>query len=483
MIPFTGFAPDVDPTQPGVITDCINMVPSMRGMKAAGAGADIGVGAVTDDPLDVATLMQLDGSARTFAGCLTAIYENVSGLWTDVSKVGGYTNTATSWCFAQFGNVSLATNYINPVQFTTTGDFADLTGSPPKAKIVETAAGFVLLFSYNDGVNEVEDGWWCSGLYDHTAWTPSPSTQAANGRLFDTQGEITAARRLGSAIAVYKENSVYLGQYIGTPIIWAWNLVASSIGAYSQGSVIDVSGVNYFLGPDGLFMFDGSRPVPIGAVEVRQWLKDNINPAHTDKIVSGYDEQNSLIYWFFPSRLSTGTCDEAIVYNTVSGKFGRMTKNIISIIDYTAPNLTWGGVGSLASDWSGVGAMLDIWGDPLLSGDSVGLSFVSDDNKIYQFESNATNSSITTGDFGDDLRLTTISEVKPRFMDYPDTAQMTNYYRRNEGVTITEGTTVSINDGKFNLLRSDRWHRLRFTFAGNCEVSGFDATLKANGTR
>lgn len=481
MQDISGFAPGLDPTTPGVITDCYNMLPSTNGMIAAGSGADVGANAVIGDVLRLATLLKLSASARTFAGTDTKIYELSGGSWNDVSVSGGY-SSATDWQFAQFGDVSLATDYVDPVQYSISGAFADLAGAP-KAKLIEVASGFVMLFDYNDGVDSFADGWWCSGLYDYTAWTPSPSTQAANGRLFDTPGGIKAAKRIGSGIAVYKNNAIYLGNYVGPPIIWSWTQITAETGAYCQGAVVNVSGVHFFLGQQGIFMFDGSRPVPVGAQEVREWLRQNINPNYTDKITSIFDSKRSMVFWFFPSVLSTGVCDMAIVFNTVTNMFGLMHRDIIDLTDYKAPDLTWGDVGSLGVTWADVGAKLTTWDDAKLFGNSVGISYLSTDGKIYRIESNAGQSSITTGDMGDDLYLSTIKRVKPRFINSPDSAQLTHYHKRNEGESLTEGVTVSMNDGKFDLLKSDRWHRLKLSFVGNCEITAIDTTLKVNGTR
>ena len=38
-----GFAPDMDPTVPGVITDCTQLIPTERGMTAAPAAVDAAV--------------------------------------------------------------------------------------------------------------------------------------------------------------------------------------------------------------------------------------------------------------------------------------------------------------------------------------------------------------------------------------------------------------------------------------------------------
>lgn len=483
MIDITGFAPGIDPTTPGVITDCVNMLPTTNGMASTGAGAGVGVSALAAQCLGAITVKKLDNSARTFAGTDTKLYEVSGGAWTDRSRAGNYSTGSKRWRFAQFGDVSLAVNYLDATQFSTTAAFADLALAP-KAKIVETASGFVMLFGYNDGLNNFTDGWYCSGLYDYTAWTPSAATQCANGRLYDTPGPITGAKRLGNAVAVYKDNAVYLGQYVGPPVIWSWQQITANAGAYCHEAVVDVSGVHYFLGRNGLFMFDGSRPQAFGAQEVREWLRVNINPSYTGNIVGGYDTAKALIYWFYPSIRSSGVCDEAIVYNTITGQFGRMTRNVNAIIDYTGANLTWSGVGALGATWTAMGSALSIWADPILFGAGVGLSFISnDDNILYAFGGTPTTASITTGDLGDDTQFSTIQRVRPRFLDSPDSATLQHYWKNQEGDYLQTGPTATLSDGKFDILKSARFHRLKMTFTGNAEIMAYDVKAKANGTR
>jgi hypothetical protein len=341
-----------------------------------------------------------------------------------------------------------------------------------------------MLFDYNDGVNVFHDGWWCSGLYDHTTWTPSVSTQAANGRLLETQGKITAARALGSSIIVYKDKSIYLGQYVGPPIIWAWQLIAIDSGAFSQEAVVSVSGVHYYMGRNGLFMYDGSRPVPLGAVELREWLKANLNQDYVANVKAAYDSKKSLIYWFYPSiNSSSGACDEGIVYNTITGKFGRITLNVQAILDYQTASLTWLQLGSLFATWGGWPSTVS-WTSALFYGSLVGLSFISSDKKIYSMTGPALNSNVTTGDFGDDAQYSTLKRVRPRFIEAPDSASLNHYFKANEGDSLQTGVMVAVfNDGKFDLLKSARFHRVKINNVGNCELSALDYELKPNGTR
>jgi hypothetical protein len=45
----------------------------------------------------------------------------------------------------------------------------------------------------------------------------------------------------------------------------------------------------------------------------------------------------------------------------------------------------------------------------------------------------------------------------------------------NEGDVLTTGPTNAINDGKFDIRQSGRFHRLRFNFTGDHKEYAFDA--------
>lgn len=71
--------------------------------------------------------------------------------------------------------------------------------------------------------------------------------------------------------------------------------------------------------------------------------------------------------------------------------------------------------------------------------------------------------------------------VRLRYADRPGTAQVTAYHK-SDGDLI-EGETVTEDSGKFDVLQSDLWHRLRFDFTGSVEVSGMNADLQPDGAR
>ena len=206
-----GFAPDADTTEPGVLTDCDALVPTLNGMEALPGDVDQGVTTAASAVRAVATLGLLDGTFRTFAGTADNLYEISSFAWTNVSKLDStasatltYSTTAdVRWTFAQYGNVSFAAQKGTVLQFSdSSGRFADVT-TAPQAALVTVALDFVIAANTNDAIyGDQPDRWRCSAAGDYTTWTANVATQAASGRLTDEPGPIRALKTLGGAAAL-----------------------------------------------------------------------------------------------------------------------------------------------------------------------------------------------------------------------------------------------------------------------------------------
>jgi aminopeptidase-like protein len=81
---------------------------------------------------------------------------------------------------------------------------------------------------------------------------------------------------------------------------------------------------------------------------------------------------------------------------------------------------------------------------------------------------------------GDDDQISFLSRVRPKFATVPATASMTNYYRDQLGAALTADATANISNGKFDVLRSSRWHRASFSFTGDMEIIGNAVTLESD---
>lgn len=480
MIPIAGFAPDADPTTPGVLTDCDGLIPTNIGMAGAPslvspdeapalAAACKGAGIIT----------KLDGSRRIFAGTAAAIYELASGSWTDRSAVGGYTGGAdTQWSIAQFGDSTLMSNGVEAIQKSTTAAFAAIAGAPI-AEIVFSVGAFVMALNVNDGASK-PDGWHCCAAYDETDWAEAVSTQSASGRLVSTPGELTAGGRLGEYAVAYKAKSLFLGQYVGPPSVWDWRQVpGGEAGCVGKKAWCDLDGRHFFVGDDNFWLFDGAQPIQLGNGVLRDWFSTECSASYKYKTECHYDKTNGLVWIFYPSTASS-TLDRALVYHVNTKRWGRVTVSIETALEYITSSVTIDDLDDYAATIDALPAIS--FDSPYWSTSARAPAVVNTSHQIQTFTGPSSSSSLTTGDVGDDYTFSTLQRVKLRFTTAPTSATLQHYYKNDSGDSYTAGNLVTMSGHKFDLLWSARWHQAKVNFVGSVEVTGIDAQYDADGT-
>lgn len=470
-----GFGPDLDPATPGVLTDCGELVPTTSGFSAANSRVSAGLPALAQPVQGAFVAKLLDGTKRVFAGTQAALWEASGTSWVDRSKAGGYASLAR-WRFETFGNATIATNRGAPLQQSIGDAFADIAGAPV-ASLVVAASGFLMALDASDGGawGDNPDGWWCSGLFDQTVWTPSVATQSARGRLVDSPGKITAARALGDDVVAYKATSMYLGRYVGPPVIWSWQRVPGEIGASSQEAVVVVDTRHFFIGPNDFYVFDGTVPRPIGA-PVRDWFFANLNGAQRDKIIGVADLPRDLVYWYFPSAASTdGTPDMALVYNIRKDQWGKITGNIQAALEYSSGQITYAGMGALAATYDQLPTIA--YDSPFWLADQSVPGVFGTDAVLYSVTGTPGASFYVTGDYGDETRFSMLRRVTPRFRTAPATGTGTNFYRGSLGEVPVQDANAQLARGRFDFRRAARWHRFRADHTGPMSLNGLDVDL------
>lgn len=483
LVPLTGFSPDLSPDTPGVLTDCAGVIPSLRGIEAAPGLLTQGYAALAAKCLGAALLRKLDATTRFFAGTQTKLYEGSSGAWSDVTRVASdYSGGGESlWRFAQFGQVSLAVNTTNLLQFSVaSGVFADVAGAPA-AKIVETVDQFVFLFGTNEGTyGDSADRWWCSALSNYADWTPAIATQCATNRITSIPGPIRAGRRLGHTIVVYKERGISLGTYTGPPYVWSFNDLPGDIGAVNQECVIPIETAHVFMGPQGFFLFDGANLKEIGSDKIKRWWATRIDMSYMHLSKAFHNPAKGLIYFYYPvSGGSSGVPTECLVYNYRKDEWGRDDRAVEAACEFVGSGITYGGLGAVYSTYNDLPAIpydSAYWtaGQPVPS-------IFDTAHVLYSLTGTPGNWSLTSGDYGDDQQVTRLSRVRPRFITAPSSAQLTPSYRMALGDTMTALPAVTMARSRFDVIRAARWHRARLSGTGAMEITGIDADMTGAG--
>jgi hypothetical protein len=345
------YLPDADSawaSNPGALASIGNMAPLARG--SYGTIGSVAAYEITGTNYLYAKMFrQLAGGVRFMVFRAGDIDEyGTTGAKTN-RKTGASAST-TNWSAAAFGDAIIATNYIDPVQSSVSGAFTDLTGtgSPPKARLVAANQNFVMVADYVNG-GTYQDGWWCSGIGNHTSWTANPLvTQATNGRLLDVPGPIRALVAYKDAFVAFKDNAIILMEYIGPPLVWSARTISNSVGCHGMHAVCELRGILYFLHSSGVYSFDGNNVVSIGdPVEntlllLLNQIDRNNGPTQTvaadadiANVQAVADDVENVVWFFFSSREANAAYPESgteyickmygFGYNVQSQKWSRMT--------------------------------------------------------------------------------------------------------------------------------------------------------------
>lgn len=422
------FSPDLDPTTPNILTDAAWVYSVLGGWAAMPPMWMVEAPSGSANPLTASLPSQCLGAYgtptqngyRIYAGVQQQLYiMNVSVDPAGSAYVGSISPSAsivfnnqflflqggaTSWYFTIYGDDVLAADGVNPVYVSTHGTpFVLLRGLPPVFDIIE-ATDFSLFgipphsnlgyFTFNDN-----------------QWTPNISTLTGTFSLTSTPGNITAARALRGGIVIYKDGSMFGGQYTAVPSqLWQFNNISKTIGCVSKFAPVAAGPYQYFPGPDNFYQTDGFNVNPIPN-NLRSWFFGNGGVggqlyAPLAKLIKGhYDFINNQILWWYPTD-STGALNN---YVSLSLNTGRWSRGFLTGgIDFAIPLQP--GAGAFQSAF-GANSSLAV----ILASHNMAVSGPSSAGATYPSPAPY----VTTGDVGDKRNVYRVTKVRPGFLSLP----------------------------------------------------------------
>lgn len=476
------YAPRADPTTPGTLLEVSNLIPTDRGWRSAYSLSDAGMESLTGTCCGAALIQKTDGTYMMLAGTGSNLYLRSTQQWVELSATESYHATPDQrWRFCSLGDYVLASNISDTVQVSNAGgSFAEIT-SAPQAALIESVNGFVMAANVLHATYTGADRWWCSGLNDHTDWTPALATQCTTGRLVETPGPIRALRRLGRNVVAYKDASMYLGEYVQPPTVWQWTLISSDVGTASHDGVVNLGQRHLFCGNGNFYSFDGAQILPIGDA-IREWFFDSqLLRSYDGRVQAVHDPQRALVYWFYPPATGSGALTEAVVYQYRTGRWGVATYSIEAACDYVAAALTYDGLGTY---WPGTydDGIDRTYDSPLWVPDTVAPAVFDTAHKLSTIDGASAASGWTTWHMGDDQYFSLLRRVRIRWLTQPTRADLDLYTTDEHGTAFAlRASSVPLYQNKFDLLESARWHRLVFRAQGDCEFSRIAVDLQPQG--
>lgn len=246
--------------------------------------ATYGTGALSGAVLHIGRFQRDDLNllATRFSFAKSEVYNPGTGAWDDITK------SATNWTGTEgtdyhdstvFNDKLLITNGVDNIQqYTGSGLCTDLSGTPPKAKFIETVGDYVVIGHILDsGVTYPYRLQWCD-TGDETDWTNG------NAGFFDLASDfspLVGLKKLNELLIAYKENSIYVGRLVESVVVFDFQPQVTGIGLLNNRCVVEYNGLHYFLAQDGqIYVFNGIKAEPVSQRIENQiysiWNKDRL---------------------------------------------------------------------------------------------------------------------------------------------------------------------------------------------------------------
>jgi hypothetical protein len=292
----------------------------------------------------------IDGSQNEYGVAITntKAYKKDGTSYTSIQGSTDFTSTVDIIdCESFFDSTGTETFIISNLtdgmkKWTGAGNIADLDGSPPKAKILAAYRGYLLALNVSESGQADPRKARFSALFNGESWP-------AENYFYMKQSSdaIIAADIIRDRLAIYKEKSISMLDYIGGSLIF--DLVenyVNSIGAASREAVVrwgEDGEKHFILGQDTkIYAFDGIDNIHIS--RRIDPILENINPTYKGKISSVAAPDISKIIWAVPLGDDT-TCKTLIIYDVVENSFWVKYSEAIAVTSFgkskLESTLTW----------------------------------------------------------------------------------------------------------------------------------------------
>jgi hypothetical protein len=146
----------------------------------------------------------------------------------------------------------------------------------------------------------------------YTDWDPSNvATTAGFYRLSHGSG-IVGALQTRQEILIWTDAAIYSMQFLGSPLVWGFTLLADNISIASQNAMATAAGVVFWMGVDKFYTYSGR--VETLPCSLRQFVFEDINREQQEQFFASTNEGYSEIWWFYCSA-NSDVIDRYVIFN------------------------------------------------------------------------------------------------------------------------------------------------------------------------
>ena len=459
MIPFGPFEPDRTIFAPQATTSMKNSLPVADGwgpMKSLQTYSN----ALPAQCLGAVYVRTSSGNFTVIAGTQTGLYRlNTATLnWDDI---GGSSKpysvpSGDKWSFARFGTKLIACNLNDPPQtydVDAGGTFADLGGSPPKAKYAWVAGDFLVLGHLESYPTRVQ---W-SGINESDFWTVGekgsdfqsiPDGEDVTGGIGEPNGAIIIQRRAMRFMQFSPASGYTFGFTIANP----------ERGCIAPLSIVQIGPRDFaYLTEDGFFR--GVQGQAIGAEKVDRWFLEQIDLDNLATVRGVADPFNKIVWWQYEDASSTAYL---LGYDWQLNRWCFADNNVTELAALVTSGTTVEGLDAFNSNLDLLTPSLDsrVWkgGRPTFAGFTTDhrLAFFDGSNQAAEFETADVELHAPLRAFVNGCRVFTDAD------DYTVQVAGSDFH----GGTVTYDTAASPEStGETSLSNEARLHRFKVSIA------------------
>ena len=302
----------------------------------------------------------------------TTVYVSGSTVTTDDDY--GANTSSRRWTATNLNGLVVATNGFDAPQMwplsagipSTATPFRELQNWPSgnSCKSIRSFRTFLVGLNWSRDNQEPRlVKWSTEAAYGEapSTWDETDATlDAGEYELSDTPGDIVDGLPLGDSFLIYKEDSIYIMNYVGTPYIFSFKLLSPTVGALSKEAIKEFDGGHFFIGNSDCYICNGQTVTPLLPNKVRRAMFEDLSGDNYQKCFVAADYVRNEMLACFPSS-GSDIVNKALIWNWKDNTFSFRDLPDTSYINNGIIDITVGATWDASSEYWDVGT--GAWGE------------------------------------------------------------------------------------------------------------------------
>ena len=169
---------------------------------------------------------------------------------------------------------------------------------------------------------------------------------AGEYQLADTPGDIIDGMAFGDSFLIYKNDAIYIMNYVGTPYIFSFKLLSPTIGCLTKNALAEYENGHFFIGNSDFYICNGQKVTALLPEKLRRTVFEDLNGASDNykKCFVSADYVRNEMLACYPAG-SSDEVNKAVIWNWRTGTFSLRdlpdTSHINSGIVSISAGTTW----------------------------------------------------------------------------------------------------------------------------------------------